>query len=985
MNRKLLFGLLMLLFSSMSIGMFTSCKDDAEDFHKDLTLEDANLAQKIQALQEALAKVQSAQEACQSSCTAQFAVLNKQLADLDSLYNALKTAQANDSSALAAAIQKEINDRISAINAVNEEIAKLQAADSTLQAWQTKYEPIINALSTDMATVKGQIEAIQNQFGDLQGQTVEEYVNFMINSALQQFNAQMIVINEAIDGLQGQLDVVNTTLTSLQEQIDDLKNAQGPVIPDYTETINDLTSRVSALEAFKTELETWQTGINTWKTGIETWQKTVDGILAGITNQALLDAITQATWVDQNKNVLEWLIEHKDDFMKHCVCTGFDPTDLQNSINDLYTQYNDLYGKFTTLSTDLHNANLNIAANTEQINKLLNFFGLTTEDLEATDLTLYDYKALVVKVNNNATEIENLKTQIEEVFTTIQKVVDELITNLLVQNVYNTVFGSFATPLGVQSNILMTYYGWNTNNTPVSFPTNYTDVEYIAPDSEDQIFSQNVLNELNPTTYELPNGYMLGGEGNMGKLYLTINPSNVDFTQQDVELNIVNSQGEVCPVTVGDLRISDETLAFGYSRASQAPNYFYEVPVTIDAEGIAALHLAKPEISKEQVKNALQTRGIGDIAAIAKTLYNQYNNSLQAYALQTYNTIEVNGIEVPRTITSQYNFAATCVKPLSFRFLAGKEFGTDVLPTISPLSEYLDTFLKNIEFEVQAPTFNFGDFTLNITPIDDIELEYTGGLKVWFPESVIKDDMGNVVGTIEGQWIYVDQDNINELIESIRESLQTVVGSVNEDLDKIAEDIKNYINNIKTSINNTMDSFVTDINGQIQGILQDVKDELAGRFGRIDDFIERYNEFAARVNNIFHHPNHYLQVVALYKNNSGMLSQLSNSLRVPSKFQKGNGNGFMIYLTTYSAELVAPAYKKYVAITGKYDANGKAVDCSLKSLNTGELNTVLEGRQKRFAVPTSQLEAGYTYELTYQALDYHGVTSTRKMYFQIVK
>lgn len=982
MNRKLLFGLLMLLFSSMSIGMFTSCKDDAEDFHKDLTLEDANLAQKIQALQEALAKVQSAQEACQSSCTAQFAVLNKQLADLDSLYNALKTAQANDSSALAAAIQKEINDRISAINAVNEEIAKLQAADSTLQAWQTKYEPIINALSTDMATVKGQIEAIQNQFGDLQGQTVEEYVNFMINSALQQFNAQMIVINEAIDGLQGQLDVVNTTLTSLQEQIDDLKNAQGPVIPDYTETINDLTSRVSALEAFKTELETWQTGINTWKTGIETWQKTVDGILAGITNQALLDAITQATWVDQNKNVLEWLIEHKDDFMKHCVCTGFDPTDLQNSINDLYTQYNDLYGKFTTLSTDLHNANLNIAANTEQINKLLNFFGLTTEDLEATDLTLYDYKALVAKVNNNATEIENLKTQIEEVFTTIQKVVDELITNLLVQNVYNTVFGSFATPLGVQSNILMTYYGWNTNNTPVSFPTNYTDVEYIAPDSEDQIFSQNVLNELNPTTYELPNGYMLGGEGNMGKLYLTINPSNVDFTQQDVELNIVNSQGEVCPVTVGDLRISDETLAFGYSRASQAPNYFYEVPVTIDAEGIAALHLAKPEISKEQVKNALQTRGIGDIAAIAKTLYNQYNNSLQAYALQTYNTIEVNGIEVPRTITSQYNFAATCVKPLSFRFLAGKEFGTDVLPTISPISEYLDNFLDKINIEIRDKQFSLGDYTFDFGEAKDITVN-TDGIEITIDGVTVYDENGDPAGYTGP--ITIKAGDLTSLINALNEALAGAVDNVNNLIANIKDQLDDFINKVNSEIDSYLDSFVTDINGQISDIKEEIKNDLAGKLNTVDNFIERYNNFAARVNNIFHHPNHYLQVVALYKNNSGMLSQLSNSLRVPSKFQKGNGDGFMIYLTTYSAELVAPAYKKYVAITGKYDANGKAVDCSLKSLNTGELNTVLEGRQKRFAVPTSQLEAGYTYELTYQALDYHGVTSTRKMYFQIVK
>ena len=53
----------------------------------------------------------------------------------------------------------------------------------------------------------------------------------------------------------------------------------------------------------------------------------------------------------------------------------------------------------------------------------------------------------------------------------------------------------------------------------------------------------------------------------------------------------------------------------------------------------------------------------------------------------------------------------------------------------------------------------------------------------------------------------------------------------------------------------------------------------------------------------------------------------------------------------------------------------------LQKANTGDLNKVLDG--ERHIVEVTGLEKGYTYELFYSALDYRGVTSSRKFYIEV--
>jgi len=125
----------------------------------------------------------------------------------------------------------------------------------------------------------------------------------------------------------------------------------------------------------------------------------------------------------------------------------------------------------------------------------------------------------------------------------------------------------------------------------------------------------------------------------------------------------------------------------------------------------------------------------------------------------------------------------------------------------------------------------------------------------------------------------------------------------------------------------------------------------------------------------------------LYADDNGDLHPMSGSSGLASSFT-GDGT-YRLYPSSFTAEVLTPAYKKYVAVTNVIsNATGKDVkadddaDCiaKLTSANVGDMNTVLEGTTKYVDV---DLKAGYTYEILYSALDYTGGISNRRFYVRV--
>ena len=91
-----------------------------------------------------------------------------------------------------------------------------------------------------------------------------------------------------------------------------------------------------------------------------------------------------------------------------------------------------------------------------------------------------------------------------------------------------------------------------------------------------------------------------------------------------------------------------------------------------------------------------------------------------------------------------------------------------------------------------------------------------------------------------------------------------------------------------------------------------------------------------------------------------------------------------------TADILTPAYKKYVAVVNVTDAtSGKDAkgdndtDCKTKLISansSGDFNKVLEGSTQTVTFTPA---AGYIYEVLYSVLDYNGDITNRRFYVHV--
>ena len=208
------------------------------------------------------------------------------------------------------------------------------------------------------------------------------------------------------------------------------------------------------------------------------------------------------------------------------------------------------------------------------------------------------------------------------------------VTSIAVDQVTNPLF-SFISPLGIKANVLLTYFGEKARR-DIYFPRGTEE----------------------PIVYK--GDYIIEGTGNAGKLYVTVNPSSVNFSGKT--LKMMTTGGEEAPVELTPLEESNKNLMF----LSRGDNAFYETFATIPAEKIAKAYVSwEPEdmeAFKDEIKLLLNERNKRETVEMIKTIYNLIvNNDVPAYRLQaawgenmfTY---------------SEANIAAVAIKPLSYAF-----------------------------------------------------------------------------------------------------------------------------------------------------------------------------------------------------------------------------------------------------------------------------------------------------------------------------
>ena len=454
---------------------------------------------------------------------------------------------------------------------------------------------------------------------------------------------------------------------------------------------------------------------------------------------------------------------------------------------------------------------------------------------------------------------------------------------------------------------------------------------------------------------------VLGKGGNAGYFYVSLNRNEVDPSVVK-KIELVNSQGEPAKgFTLGDIENTDKVLTFGTRAASVNANGFYRVPVIASDpqnDGVEFDKGALAAAAKNVLGELKNPKGNDlDLSKIASALYKNLPE-LTAYTVKAeyylYNpdtkTLKLEKI-VNHVTDGDYDIAAVAVKPVSFNFLKDNA-------TLDKLSDWA---VENFQLPSLSSKLNkvidaikVEKMTVNNSTVDVYNILAATDVKV-----ELKD--GNLVFT---------NTNTNAEVGKIKVDAATTVEPVGAAIEINGHYQQVYKITTKVdAISNVLGEVVDNVNGQ----LQPIKDVLSKTGSKWENVIAKVNPLLQKVSSKIGSVNKFLQPTILYVDKNGNPNTLSTiGGRLATRFV-GTG-ATTLYATSWTAELLAPAYKKSISVLEKGATvtltNGK----SAAEPFDGSINKVIFNAEN----------AG-TYTIVYKAIDYSGVEVEKTFKVNVVK
>lgn len=463
---------------------------------------------------------------------------------------------------------------------------------------------------------------------------------------------------------------------------------------------------------------------------------------------------------------------------------------------------------------------------------------------------------------------------------------------------------------------------------------------------------------------------VLGKGGNAGYLYVSLNPTEIDPSLVKVEL--VNSQGEPAKgFKLGDIDNTDKVLTFGTKAATVSANGFYQVPVIASDPQNDGVEFDKDALAAaaKNVLNELRNPKENDLdlSKIASALYKNIP-VLTAYGVKAeyylYNP-DTQNLELHKTIkhaVSDYDIAAVAVKPVSFNFLKDNA-------TLDKLSDWA---VENFRLPSLSSKLDKVINALNVEiSYDKADEFYT--YSVITPNGLYCQQDGNDV-VIFGQGTNLDNGQIvdGELYRiknaTVEKKFLSTGGSAVE-----------FVFVIKTK-DSTIADLLASANKQIAGKLQPIKDVLSNVNAKWENVIAKVNPLLQKVSSKIGSANKLLQPTILYVDQNGNPNTLSTiGGRLGTRFV-GTG-ATTLYATSWTAELLAPAYKKSISVEAVKDENKDGAEVTLTDGTTsaakpfnGSINKVIFNAKK-----------SGEYIIHYKAIDYSGVEVEKTFNVNVVE
>ena len=450
---------------------------------------------------------------------------------------------------------------------------------------------------------------------------------------------------------------------------------------------------------------------------------------------------------------------------------------------------------------------------------------------------------------------------------------------------------------------------------------------------------------------------VLGKGGNAGYLYVTLNQTDVDPSLVKVEL--VNSQGEPAKgFKLGSIENTNKVLTFGTRAASVHTQGFYQVPVIASDPQNDGVEFDKGALAAaaKNVLNELRNPKENDLdlSKIASALYKNIPE-LTAYSVKAkyylYNpdTKNLELKEIVKQVTSDYDIAAVAVKPVSYNFLKDNA-------TLDKLSDWA------------VENFRLPSLSSKLNKVID-------AIKVDLPSSTSKVEVATVLAATDVT-VVAENGKVNFYKKG-----QTTPAASYEDATAVVEKVgevavddthTQYIYKITSKVD-AVSNVLADLQNSINGQLQPIKDVLSKTGSKWENVIAKVNPLLQKVSSKIGSVNKFLQPTILYVDKNGNPNTLSTiGGRLATRFV-GTG-ATTLYATSWTAELLAPAYKKSISVLEKGATvtltNGK----SAAEPFDGSINKVIFNAEN----------AG-TYTIVYKAIDYSGVEVEKTFKVNVVK
>lgn len=694
--------------------------------------------------------------------------------------------------------------------------------------------------------------------------------------------------------------------------------------------IGDLTGRVTTLDSQLSSLLGLSGDVTDLKTDVQTLKDQFANFRS---------CTCDLTTLNHNYETLK--LEQEED-RRRIIAIEQGKSDLRTELDRINTTLNGKVDQttFEQLKEKVEANDAVVESNKTEIENLRNNFANYVEKSYLTNnyYTKDDVDNAITGASNALkTQISNLETKLTTQLNSLFNAMANEVTGIVVNRFYSPILGSYKDMMGTEARFLGAYYGYAEKEAEIGGESINPD-DLLLDDSKD----------------------------NAGTIGVYINPANKDFS--GLTFKIVDSQGNVTPF-IATATKNDKVEHYGYTRAdavSTTPNY-YLLKVSVDPNRLDEVKTwtssdveALKGVAKN-VLNKLKDRNNNlNLTEIANTLYKTFNNRLTEYHLALEQEL-TDGTNKDLNVTiADKDFAATVIKPLSYKFLSGGiNYDIKDIPTLESKGLYIKT--DNLKWSNLG---HINDMTQNI----EIEIPDASSMTV---------DGSRVEIKADGAIIWKKDAHGNEIKTNIND-LDGVKVNVNDVI--FHADAIRYNNTTKViTVTVSMAQFnnmIDDINrqvGNMLGTVENLANKVNGFVSNIDgNFINRVNSYIHKCNYWLDNANKFLQP-AMFATDGNNWVKLPTIASGATYVKMTNGKANVLLLpTSYTLEYIAPAYKKYITVK---DPSGATV--------TGEnIGKVISGNIHKAGF-TATKEGVYT--ITYDAVDYTGGDVSKTFFIKVVK